>query len=63
MLSLPVFEQQSDDQTCHVCAHQALKMRVPVDVYARSPRVYRGLHDLRYPFHDQTITVNQDVED
>jgi putative transposase len=32
-------------------------MKVPADVYARSPRVYRGLDELTYPFHDQTITV------
>jgi len=32
-------------------------MRVPGDVYAHSPRPYRGLEDLTYPFHDATITV------
>jgi putative transposase len=37
--------------------HQALAMKVPADVYARSPRVYRGLDELTYPFHDQTVTV------
>ena len=37
--------------------HQALAMKVPADLYARSLRVYRGLEDLTYPFHDQTITV------
>jgi putative transposase len=37
--------------------HQALAMKVPADVYVRSPRVYRGLDELTYPFHDQTITV------
>jgi putative transposase len=37
--------------------HQALGMKVPADVYARSPRVYRGLEDLTYPFHDATFTV------
>jgi putative transposase len=37
--------------------HQALGMKVPADLYARSPRVYRGLEDLAYPFHDKTITV------
>jgi putative transposase len=37
--------------------HQALAMKVPADVYARSPRVYRGLDPLTYPFHDQTVTV------
>ena len=37
--------------------HQALAMKVPADLYARSPRVYRGLEELTYPFHDQTIMV------
>jgi len=37
--------------------HQALQMKVPADVYTRSPRVYRGLEDLSYPFHDTAITV------
>ena len=34
-------------------------MKVPADVYARSPRVYRGLEELDYPFHDGTFTVTQ----
>jgi putative transposase len=37
--------------------HQALAMQVPAAVYARSPRPYRGLEDLTYPFHDATFTV------
>jgi putative transposase len=37
--------------------HQALGMKVPAALYAHSPRVYRGLEDLTYPFHDRTITV------
>jgi putative transposase len=37
--------------------HQALGMNVPADLYVRSPRVYRGLEDLTYPFHDHTILV------
>jgi len=37
--------------------HQALAMKVPADVYTRSPRVYRGLEELAYPFHDQTAIV------
>ena len=37
--------------------HQALGMKVPAALYARSTRVYRGLEELTYPFHDQTITV------
>jgi len=39
--------------------HQALAMKVPADVYARSARVYRGLDELTYPFHDATFTVTQ----
>jgi putative transposase len=39
--------------------HQALGMRVPADVYVRSPRIYRGLEELAYPFHDGTFTVTQ----
>jgi putative transposase len=39
--------------------HQALGMRVPADVYVRSSRVYRGLEELTYPFHDATFTVTQ----
>jgi putative transposase len=41
----------------HERPHQALGMQVPAAVYARSPRVYRGLDDLTYPFHDATFTV------
>jgi hypothetical protein len=41
----------------HERPHQALGMKVPADLYARSPRAYRGLEDLTYPFHGQTILV------
>jgi putative transposase len=37
--------------------HAALEMQVPAARYTRSPRAYRGLEDLTYPFHDLTITV------
>jgi len=37
--------------------HQALGMKVPAEFYTRSARVYRGLEDLTYPFHDATFTV------
>jgi putative transposase len=37
--------------------HQALDMQVPAALYTRSTRVYRGLEDLTYPFHDATFTV------
>jgi putative transposase len=39
--------------------HQALGMKVPADIYTRSSRVYRGLEELAYPFHDETFTVTQ----
>jgi putative transposase len=34
-------------------------MKVPADRYTRSGRVYRGLEELTYPFHDQAIAVTQ----
>jgi putative transposase len=37
--------------------HQALDLKVPAEVYTRSPRVYRGLEDVTYPFHDTTVSV------
>jgi putative transposase len=37
--------------------HQALGMKVPAELYARSPRLYCGLPDLDYPFHDWSVTV------
>jgi putative transposase len=41
----------------HDRPHQALGMHVPAALYTRSPRVYRGLEDLSYPFADATCTV------
>jgi len=37
--------------------HQGIDMKVPADIYERSPREYRGLQELNYPFHDKTITI------
>ena len=37
--------------------HQALGMRFPAELYARSNRLYRGLPELEYPFHDKMVTV------
>jgi putative transposase len=34
-------------------------MRYPAELYLPSPRRYRGLEELRYPFRDRTITVTQ----
>lgn len=32
-------------------------MKYPGKIYAPSTKVYRGLPDVEYPFHDKTITV------
>ena len=45
------------DEYNHERPKQALDMKVPGDVYTPSARVYRGLEELIYPFHDTTITV------
>ena len=39
--------------------HQALGMKVPAELYTRSPRPYQGLGELDYPFHDWTATVTR----
>jgi len=39
--------------------HQALGMRYPAELYRPSPRTYKGLPELEYPFHDRTITVTR----
>jgi putative transposase len=39
--------------------HQALGMKYRAELYAPSPRSYRGLPELDYPFHDRTITVTR----
>jgi transposase InsO family protein len=37
--------------------HEALAMKCPAELYSPSPRPYRGLPDLGYPFHDREILV------
>src|SRR5918992_4883354 len=37
--------------------HQALDMACPAERYSPSPRPYRGLRELDYPFHDKAVTV------
>jgi putative transposase len=37
--------------------HQAIDMRCPAQLYRRSTRVYNGLPELDYPFHDKAVTV------
>jgi transposase InsO family protein len=37
--------------------HEALAMKCPGEIYTPSPRVYNGLPELGYPFHDRNILV------
>ena len=37
--------------------HEALGMKCPAEIYIPSPRAYRGLPELTYPFHDRSIVV------
>src|ERR1700680_5223354 len=37
--------------------HEALEMKCPAEVYQPPQRVYTGLPDIDYPFHDKTIVV------
>lgn len=37
--------------------HQALDMKYPNEIYTYSPRPYKGIQDINYPFHDRTVTV------
>jgi putative transposase len=38
--------------------HEAIGMKYPAEVYTPSPRPYRGIQPLSYPFHDRTVTVS-----
>ena len=37
--------------------HEALGMKYPGEVYKPSTRIYQGLPDVKYPFHDRTVNV------
>jgi hypothetical protein len=37
--------------------HEALNMKYPAEIYTPAPRLYQGLPELGYPFHDRTILV------
>lgn len=41
----------------HERPHQALDMQTPASRYTPSSRVYRGLEELEYPFHDWTAVI------
>jgi transposase InsO family protein len=48
-----VFVQEFNDER----PHEALDMKPPAIVYRPSPRPYRGLPNVTYPFHDRDILV------
>jgi transposase InsO family protein len=37
--------------------HESLEMKLPTERYLASPRPYKGLPELEYPFHDKTVLV------
>ena len=37
--------------------HQAIDMKFPSEIYTPSPRPYKGIQELSYPFHDKTVIV------
>src|SRR5262245_3620760 len=37
--------------------HQASDMQWPAEIDRPAPRIYQGLPDIDYPFHDRTIVV------
>ena len=37
--------------------HQAIGMKYPAELYTPSARIYQGLPELDYPFHDRTVMV------
>jgi len=45
------------DRYNHDRPHQALDMKYTAELYHSSPRAYRGLGELDYPFHHRTVTV------
>jgi putative transposase len=37
--------------------HEALLMKCPAEMYTASPRLYKGIQEPHYPFHDRTVMV------
>jgi putative transposase len=37
--------------------HEALGMKCPAEIYRSATRVYKGLPDIDYPFHDKVLVV------
>ena len=41
----------------HERPHEALDMKCPAEVYTASPKLYQGIPEPHYPFHDKTVLV------
>jgi hypothetical protein len=57
-----ILQQQAklDDFTVefnHQRPHEALAMKCPAEVYTPSLRLYQGIPEPHYPFHDRTVMV------
>jgi len=39
--------------------HQGIDMQTPSECYSPSQKIYKGLPDIDYPFHDKTVTVTR----
>jgi len=39
--------------------HEGQEMKYPAELYASSTRLYKGVGEIEYPFHDRTITVTE----
>jgi hypothetical protein len=37
--------------------HQSIGMKYPNELYTYSSRAYKGIEEVKYPFHDRTVTV------
>jgi transposase InsO family protein len=38
--------------------HEALNMQCPAEIYSPATRIYKGLPEIDYPFHDRTMVVS-----
>jgi len=39
--------------------HQALNMQCPAELYSSSTKIYQGIMDIEYPFHEKIITITE----
>ena len=39
--------------------HEGIQMKTPASLYEPSTRIYKGLPELKYPFHDRTVVITE----